>query len=109
MTGVLGIKKAAAGHLTFVSNPKYAAKAKTTKASAVIVSPDFPDIPPATLRSGNPYLTFARAVALFYEAPKAKRGIDPSARIATSAKIGDGASIGPFVVIEDDVHIGKNC
>jgi UDP-3-O-[3-hydroxymyristoyl] glucosamine N-acyltransferase len=109
ITRVTGIEEAEAGHLTFISNPKYAAKAKTTKASAVIVSPDFPEIPPATLRSGNPYLTFARAVALFYEEPKAKRGVDPSARIATSAKIGDGASIGPFVVIEEDVQIGKNC
>ena len=51
-----------AGHLTFVSNPKYAAKARTTRASAVIVAPDFPEIETPTLRSSNPYLTFAHAV-----------------------------------------------
>ena len=109
ITGVTGIEEAAAGHLTFVSNPKYAGKARTTKASAVIVSLDFPDIDSATLRSGNPYLTFARAVELFYEAPRPAPGIDTSARIAASAQIGSGASIGPYVVIEDDVQIGKNC
>ena len=109
ITGVVGIEKAEAGHLTFVSNPKYAAKARTTKASAVIVSTDFPEVAPATLRSGNPYLTFARAIELFYQPPQQKRDIDPAARISTSAKIGEGASIGPFVVIEDDVHIGRNC
>jgi UDP-3-O-[3-hydroxymyristoyl] glucosamine N-acyltransferase len=108
ITGVVGIEKAEPGHLTFVSNPKYAAKTRTTKASAVIVSPDFPDIVPATLRSSNPYLTFARAIELFYAPPEQSRGIDATARISISAKIGDGASIGPFVVIEDDVHIGKN-
>jgi UDP-3-O-[3-hydroxymyristoyl] glucosamine N-acyltransferase len=109
ITGVVGIEGAAAGHLTFVSNPRYAARARTTKASAVIVSSDFPEIESATLRSGNPYLTFARAVELFYAAPKPGTGIDASARIAPSARIGDSASIGPYVVIEEDVHIGRNC
>ncbi|HYR44564.1 MAG TPA: UDP-3-O-(3-hydroxymyristoyl)glucosamine N-acyltransferase [Terriglobia bacterium] len=109
ITRVVGIDEAGPGHLTFVSNAKYAAKARTTKATAVIVSPDFPEISAATLRSANPYLTFARAVELFYEPPQAIRGIDSAARIATSAVIGEGASIGPYVVIEDDVRIGKNC
>ena len=66
---VIGIEEAETGDVTFVSNPKYAAKARTTKASAVIVTIDFPDIDRATLRSPNPYLTFARAVELFYQAP----------------------------------------
>jgi UDP-3-O-[3-hydroxymyristoyl] glucosamine N-acyltransferase len=109
ISAVAGIDEAQAGHLTFVSNPKYAANARTTKASAVIVSSDFPEIQTVTLRSSNPYLTFARAVELFYEAPKPPRGIDSSARVAASAMVGEGASIGPFVVIEDDVHIGKGC
>jgi UDP-3-O-[3-hydroxymyristoyl] glucosamine N-acyltransferase len=109
ITGVVGIEHAEPGHLTFVSNPKYAAKVRTTKASAVIVSPDFPDIAPATLRSANPYLTFARAIELFYTAPQQGRGIDPTARISDTARIGENASIGPFVVIEDDVDIGRDC
>jgi len=109
ITGVVGIEDADAGHLTFVSNPKYAAKTRTTKASAIIVSPDFPEIETATLRTSNPYLTFARAVELFYQPPKPARGMDVTARIAASAKIGEGASIGPYVVIDDDVQIGKNC
>ena len=109
ITGVVGIEDADAGHLTFVSNPKYAAKTRTTKASAIIVSPDFPEIETATLRTPNPYLTFARAVELFYQPPKPARGMDVTARIAASAKIGEGASIGPYVVIDDEVQIGKNC
>ncbi len=106
---VMGIDEAVYGHLTFVSNPKYAAKAKTTNASAVIVAPDFPEIPAATLRSANPYLTFARAVELFYTPPRQPAGIHPSAQIAASSKIGANASIGAWVIIEDDVEIGSNC
>jgi UDP-3-O-[3-hydroxymyristoyl] glucosamine N-acyltransferase len=106
---VIGIDEAGTGDVTFVSNPKYAAKARTTKATAVIVSPDFPEIDKATLRSSNPYLTFARAVELFYQAPQPDRIVDAGARIAGSAQIGEGASIAPYVVIEDGVQIGKNC
>jgi len=109
INGVVGIEDARLGDLTFVSNPKYAAKAKTTMASAVIVSPEFPELPMATLRDSNPYLTFARAIELFYTPPKAAPGIDSSARIAATAKIGEGASIAPFVIIEDDVVIGAHC
>src|SRR5262245_16171799 len=93
ITGVVGIDDAEPGHLTFVSNPKYAAKVRTTKASAVIVSTDFPDVELATLRSTNAYLTFARAVELFYQPPQPVGEIDPSARVASSATIGEGASI----------------
>ncbi|PYR97868.1 MAG: UDP-3-O-(3-hydroxymyristoyl)glucosamine N-acyltransferase [Acidobacteria bacterium] len=109
ITRVVGIDDAGAGHLTFVSNAKYAAKARTTKASAVIVSNEFPEIPVPTLRCSNPYLAFARAVELFYQPPDAVRRINPAAVISPSAKIGEGASIGPYVVIEDNVRIGNNC
>src|SRR5947199_6302348 len=85
ITRVFGIDEAGPGQLTFVSNAKYAAKARTTKASAVIVSSDFPDIDTATLRTANPYLAFAHAVELFYSAPKPPRAVDASARIAASA------------------------
>ena len=61
ITGVAGIEEAAAGQITFVANPKYAAAAKTTAASAMIVSEDFPAISTGMLRSKNPYLAFAQS------------------------------------------------
>ncbi len=106
ITGVAGIEEASAGQITFVANPKYAAAAKTTAASAVIVSEDFPAIPGGMLRSKNPYLAFARAIDLFYQAPKYHAGIHPTAIIAGSAKIGAQAHVGAYVVIDEDVVIG---
>ena len=44
ITAVAGIEQAGPGQLTFVSNPKYNAAARTTQASAVIVSETFPAI-----------------------------------------------------------------
>ncbi len=107
--GVAGIEEAGPGELTFVANPRYAKAARTTKASAVIVSEDFPQISAATLRSGNPYLAFAHAVELFYQPPKYAAGVHPTAVVHGSAKIGNNASIGPYVVIDEDVVIGDDC
>jgi len=106
ITGVAGIEEAGSGHVTFVANPKYAAAAKTTKASAVIVDENFPAIPTAMLRSKNSYLAFARAIELFYQPPQYEPGIHPTAVVHASAKIGVNAHIGPYVSIDRDVQIG---
>ena len=108
ITGVAGIEEAGTGHVTFVANPKYAAAVKTTHASAVIVADDFPASPRAMLRSKNPYLAFAQAIELFYQAPKYVPGVHATAVIHSTAKIGAHAHIGPYVVVDRDVTIGMN-
>ncbi|HLX76789.1 MAG TPA: UDP-3-O-(3-hydroxymyristoyl)glucosamine N-acyltransferase [Terriglobales bacterium] len=109
ITGVAGIEEAGQGQLTFVANPKYAAAARSTRASAVIVAEDFPAVGMTLLRSRNPYLDFARALELFYRPPKYAAGVHSTAVIHPSAKIGKNASVGPYVVVDEDVQIGKNC
>jgi UDP-3-O-[3-hydroxymyristoyl] glucosamine N-acyltransferase len=109
ITGLAGIEQAGPGQLTFVANPKYAGAAKTTRASAVIVAEDFPALATATLRIKNPYLAFARALELFYQPPKYAPGIHPTAVLHPSARIGKDASIGPYVVVDEDVEIGQGC
>ncbi len=110
ITGVSGIEQAAPGQLTFVSNPKYNAAAKTTKASAVIVAENFPAINTGMLRSKNPYLAWAKAIELFYQPPSYAPGIHPTAVIHPKAKkkLGKNAHIGPYVIIDEDVVIGDN-
>jgi UDP-3-O-[3-hydroxymyristoyl] glucosamine N-acyltransferase len=110
ITGVSGIEQAAPGQLTFVSNPKYNAAAKTTKASAVIVAENFPAINTGMLRSKNPYLAWAKAIELFYRPPTYAPGIHPTAVVHPKAKkkLGKNAHIGPYVVIDEDVVIGDN-
>lgn len=109
VTAVTGIEEAGPRDITFVSNPRYAAAAKTTKAAAVIVSEEFTAGSVPLLRSKNPYLTFAKAIELFYASPKYAPGIHPTAVIEPTAKIGANASIGPYVVIEGNVRIGDDC
>jgi len=108
ITGIAGIEDARPGEITFVANPKYAARAKTTQASAVIVDESFPAVSVATLRVKNPYLAFARAIELFYQPPRYLAGIHPTAVIHSSSKIGAGSHVGPYVVVDSNVVIGKN-
>ena len=108
INGVASIKEAGPGQLTFVANPKYAGAARTTRASAVIVSDEFPAISTALLRCKNPYLTFARALELFCQPLRYEPGVHPTAVVHPSATIGEGAHIGPYVVIDQNVEIGRN-
>ncbi len=106
--GVAGIEEAGPDQITFVANPRYAGAAKTTRAAAIIVAPDFPDIDTPTLRTKNPYYAFARAVELFYQPPRYEPGVHASAVIHPTARIGRNAHIGAYVVIDGDVAIGDD-
>jgi UDP-3-O-[3-hydroxymyristoyl] glucosamine N-acyltransferase len=108
ITGVAGIETAGPGQITFISNPRYASAGRSTKAAAIIVAEDFPALPAAMLRSKNPYLDFARALELFYAAPKYAPGVHATAVVHPTARLGAGAHVGPYVVIGEDVRIGDN-
>ncbi len=54
VTGVAGIENAGPQQITFISNPKYAALAKSTQAAAILVTPDFPAEGRPVLRHANP-------------------------------------------------------
>ena len=108
ITSVAGIENAAPGQLTFVSNPKYNNAAKTTQASAVIVSENFPALSTGMLRTRNPYLAWAKAVELFYHPPHYAPGVHSTAVIHHTAKVGKHAHIGAYVVIDEDAVIGDN-
>ena len=108
ITGVLGMEHAGPGYLTFLANPKYGPKVKHTKASAILVSEPIPGVDIAFLVSTNPYLDFARALALFYQPPRPASGIHPFACVSPTAVVGENASIGPFAVVGDHVRLGRN-
>src|ERR1019366_6686920 len=108
ITGVAGMEQAVENQLTFLANPKYAHKVKQTHAGAILLPRPIDGIAPAQLISANPYLDFARALALFYQPPRPPAGIHPAASIAGSARIGENASIGPYAVVGENVAIGRN-
>src|SRR6267154_227176 len=112
--GVAGIEHAESGQITFLANRRYFPLLKTTRASAVLIEDGISldrgagSPPIAALRTPNPYLAFAHAIELFYQPPRYLPGIDPTAVIAPTARIGAGAHIGPYCFIEEDAEIGRN-
>jgi UDP-3-O-[3-hydroxymyristoyl] glucosamine N-acyltransferase len=112
--GVAGIEDARSGEVTFLSNPRYSRELATTRASAVLVEKKIvierdPGQPPlSALRSGNPYLDFARTIELFHSAVSYMPGIHATAVVAKSAKIGEGTHIGPHCFVDEGVEIGRN-
>jgi len=108
ITGVAGMEQADSSQLTFLANPKYAHKVKDTRAGAILLAEPIPTLPIPQLISANPYLDFARALALFYQPPRPKPGVHPTAFVAATARIGENASIGAFAVVGENVTIGRN-
>lgn len=112
ITGAAGIDHAAAGQITFLANRRYFPMLKSTQASAVLVEDGIAvdrgadATPIAALRTANPYLAFAQALELFYEAPQYQPGVHESAVIARTARIAADAHVGPYCFVDEQVEIG---
>ena len=103
---VAGIEDAGPGDLTFFTNPKYARELRNTGASAVILSDNAEAAPCAMLRVRQPYLAFAKAVALFVEDDRPAPGVHRLAEVDSTAVVAADASIGPFTVVGRGARIG---
>lgn len=103
---VTGLEDAQLGDVTFLSNRKYTKYVATTRASALIADGSVTTAPCPILRSENPYLTFAQAIAVLSPPAMPGPGVSPLASIDRTASIGSGASVGPFVSVGADAVIG---
>ena len=102
---VAGIEDAGPGDVTFVANPRYAPLLASTQASAVIVAPEL-QTPLPSLLSPNPYLAFARAVALLHPQAAPAPGVHATAQVDPSAALGEGVHVGAFSVIGPRARVG---
>ena len=115
INSVATLLNAVPGQISFFTNNKYKAQLQETRASAVILHPDFVnDCPVSALIVQNPHAAYARIAQLLYPASVEATGIHPSAQVSPDASIADTASVGANVVIEggttirERVFIGAN-
>jgi UDP-3-O-[3-hydroxymyristoyl] glucosamine N-acyltransferase len=106
VTRVAGIQDAQPGDVTFLANPKYEKSLASSRATAVILKEEAPAAPCAMLRARDPYLAFARAVALFAPVSRPAPGVHAMAAIAADAQLGTDVSVGPFVAVGEGARIG---
>jgi UDP-3-O-[3-hydroxymyristoyl] glucosamine N-acyltransferase len=103
---VAGLDDAGPGDLSFLANSKYAMRLPLTRASAVIVDASVQDAPCAVLRTSQPYLAFAEAVAILTPPSRPVPGLSAHAVIDPTAALGADVSVGPFAVIGPGARIG---
>ncbi len=108
ITGVSTLEKAGPAQISFLANMKYAPKAKSTRAAAVLATEPLRNTQAATLVSVNPYHDFARTLEFFYQPPRPTKGVHPTAVIHPTSTVGSNPSIGAYVVIGPQTKIGDN-
>lgn len=107
VTMVAPMDKAQQGHVTFLSNPKYAKHLADCQATLVMVKEAQRDLCVGNaLVVTDPYVAFAKVAQALDTTPKPAVGIAPSAVIASDAIIGQNVAIGANAVIETGVELG---
>src|SRR5262249_40460144 len=108
--GAASLSEAVSGEITFYADPRYLARLRKTRASAVFVPLDFSEkTAAAQVRVANPSKAFEQVVLKFAPKPIAfAPGVHPSAVVDPSAKFGKDVSVQPHAVIEANTMIGDN-
>lgn len=104
------IEEGVPGAISFLSNPKYIHYIYETKSSIVLINNDLQlekDVDTTLIRVPNAYEAVAKLLSLYEMSKPKKKGVDPLAFIASSAKIADDCYIAPFAYIGENVIIGK--
>ena len=116
ISGLSTLEEAGEGDLSF-ADVRHMELVHTSKASALILPAELKDeFPGPKLISSDPYLSFQRAMVLFYgQHTELPRGIHRTAVVGDGVALGKRVSIGPYAVVEegcevgDGVYIGAGC
>jgi UDP-3-O-[3-hydroxymyristoyl] glucosamine N-acyltransferase len=106
------IEEAGPGALAFLANAKYEPFLYTTRATAVIVSPELPlrqPVAASLIRVADPYSAFTKLLEFYAQATRmGKRGVEQPSYLAESAIIGPGHYRGAFSYVGEGCVIGEN-
>ena len=109
VTMVAPMDKAQEGHVTFLSNPKYAKHLSECQATLVMVKEAQREyVKGNVLVVADPYVAFARVAQALDTTPSPANEIAASAVVSADVKLGSNVSIGANAVIESGVELGDN-
>src|SRR5208283_1652357 len=112
--GIASLEAAQPGDISFLGNPKYRSSVASTRASVVLLPPDYSGDPGPNqtyMTVDNPSIALARLCSRIEQAlwPAPKPGIHPSAVVAPDATVCATATVGPLCVIEPGVVVAAEC
>ncbi len=105
--GLASLDDAGEGEITFLANPKYAAKVATTRATAVILPPGADSHGRNVIEVKNPYLAFAKLLTLFHVRPLQAKGVMAGAHIGDDVVIGNEVTVYPGAYVGNGVRLGN--
>lgn len=107
LTGISSLTEATPGDISFLANEKYAPYLGETAAACVLVGRQHDGCNAVQVVVANPDFAFARVVEAYGPQPhRLPVGVHATAVIADEVVIGEGASIGPYAVIDRGCVIG---
>jgi UDP-3-O-[3-hydroxymyristoyl] glucosamine N-acyltransferase len=109
--GIAALGAAQAGDLSFLANSKYRAEVAATRASVVLLPPDYAGQPrpgQLFLIVDQPSLALGRLCRRLEQLlwPQPAPGIHPTASVAADAVVDPTATVGPFCVVESGAVVG---
>jgi UDP-3-O-[3-hydroxymyristoyl] glucosamine N-acyltransferase len=110
ISGLAAMDAATTGDLTFAADQRRAGQLARSRASAALVGAEPASAPMALIRVPDvPRALSALLAHLSEDEGLPPAGIDPSAKIAPDAAIGQGVTIGPNVVVGSQAKIADGC
>jgi len=106
VVGVRALEEAGPADLTFVTDARQFPRLQASRAGAVILPESLPAADRPALRTANPHLTLARALATFHPPVPLGPGVHFSAVVSADAHVDPAASVGPLCVIAAGAAIG---
>lgn len=104
--GLAALDRAGPTDLSFLANTRYREQARRSQAGAILAAPG-EELPRSTVvRVANPYLAWARVLALCAAPAPAPRGVDARAVLGKECRIGADVEVRAGVVIGDGCVIG---
>ena len=114
--GLNTLSDARPDELSFLASEQYARHLPGTKAAAVLVSrkaklrdEQFPPTAVVVTVDDADAAMVRVAERFAPPVPRPPAGVDPSARVAASATLGEGCRVGPFVVVGEGAKVGARC
>ena len=109
--GIAALEAAGPGDLSFLGNPRYRPEVARSRASVVLLPPDYEGEPGPDqlfLEVDNPSLALARVCARIEQSlwPKPAPGVHDSAVVSPAASVAPSATVGPLCVVEEGAVVG---
>lgn len=107
ISGVSGIHEAGPGDLSFIADPAAVKDGLPTRAAALLVPRLIDLLACPQIVVPHPALTMAQVVEKFFVPQRLPLGLSILVHRGVDVAIGEGASIWPFVTLDDRVKIGR--